>query len=70
MDYTIFDAIHYRKESVKNKLIIALINRTHINAFTIYALIDRVGAGEVRTYTKIADGTIWDDPNVTKPKIM
>lgn len=70
MDYTILDAIHDFKEDIKNNLIIALIKRTHINAFTIYALIDRVGAGEVRTYTKIADGTIWDDPNVTKPENM
>lgn len=70
MDYTIFDAIHYFKESVKNKLIIALINRTHINALTIYAMIYRVGASEMKIYTQIVDGTIYDNPNVTKPKNM
>ena len=63
-------AFHYFKESIKNKLIIALIKRTHINALTIYALIDRVGVSAVRTYTQIADGTIWDNPNVTKPENM
>jgi hypothetical protein len=70
MDYTIFDAIHDFKNDIKNMLIIKLIEHTHIYAPTVYAMIYRVGAKEVRTYTQIVDDTIWDDPNVTKTENM